>query len=226
MKTTKKIISLIGVAALAITGLFAEAGFGVSGIIGTGIGTERLGSLKETYGDTNGINNMLGGFNIHFHANFGENDIRFAIQPEVAMIFNNGTGWANKFYFSEGRFHSESAAEGSVSVATLNIPLLVGVDYMASEDWMITGLIGPYVDIPLLGKVRTSDGDKEINLNGVTFGVTCDVEASYKIGSGAIIFGGRYNFDLSPIMGDVGNGKEDLFSNRNITCNAGYRFNF
>lgn len=44
MKTTKKIISLIGVAALAITGLFAEAGFGVSGIIGTGIGTERLGS--------------------------------------------------------------------------------------------------------------------------------------------------------------------------------------
>lgn len=123
----------------------------------------------------------------------------FALEPEVMFHFGNG-------YSQEIKFGYETV-KGSLSWTTLEIPVMFKAKF-AVGDGHFAVAVGPQFNF-LLGDINVkTDGDTEsysadwMGYNTFTLGIGAGVEYGLPVGPGDLVFGVRWQMDLTNLSDD------------------------
>lgn len=185
---------------------------GLKAIGTTGLGSQWAGEIANVSDGSDGIN-IGGGASLFGKASIGSGSVRYMNQIEVNLLFNNGVG--NTF--------NKNDTEIFVSVMTLDIPILFGVDIDLGERVVLTPFVGPYISIPLAGTLTSAGNDSKLSCGGVEFGGTAGIAAGFCVGPGEIVADARYDFDFTPTKMRSGNVSAEIFTRRGIQLGIGYQ---
>lgn len=127
----------------------------------------------------------------------------FALEPEVMFHFGNG--------FSQEFAMGLETAKGSLSWTTLEIPVMFKAKF-AVGDGHFAVAVGPQFNF-LLGDINRKveiDGDTETDsysaadykINTFTLGIGAGVEYGLPVGPGDLVFGVRWQMDLTNVKED------------------------
>ena len=223
----KKFVSIGLIAVLFAGSIYAaDIALGFRGNANFGVGTTLVGEGKtvmdnaeqtakamQSQGYVVSVEkgaNVGGGFGLYAAIAFSNSDVaRVGIQPEVNFNFNNG-------------FHGKISAAGSGESAsieikaythTLDIPVLLTVDFSGDSHFGVGFGIGPQISIPV-----KADQESNVSQNGVSanvilsknasevkakvnLGMACDFNCKYFFDNSkksALVLDLRYNLDFTP----------------------------
>lgn len=141
----------------------------------------------------------------------------FALEPEVMFHFGNG-------YSKEIKFGYETV-KGSLSWTTLEIPVMFKAKF-AVGDGHFAVAVGPQFNF-LLGDINVkTDGDTEsysadwMGYNTFTLGIGAGVEYGLPVGPGDLVFGVRWQMDLTNVSDD----SDYQFRNMAVLPSVAYMF--
>lgn len=225
MKMSKKNFMTSLFVLIVATASYAEVSFGASFVGGSGVGSIRMDSLADAYGKSDDSLNTVGGFSLNSHISFGDGKVRFMIQPEAVMLFNNGVGNGFHFTYDDYTLGIEGRSDGSISVTTIDLPLLLGSDFVEGN-WILTAYAGPYLSIPVAGTCYIANENINLKYDMPAWGLAAGFGANTKFGPGSMVFDVRYYFDLSPVkMINESTGESmNVYARRAIVMSAGYSF--
>lgn len=191
----KKILALAAVAVTAVALASADPLFVGHAYFGVGLGSavQNWNSDNNTRSDKpntawNFGSNLDFGAGVAINIPFGD---YFGFQPGVDFYVNN-VG----YHFEDAHYNTKY--DRTYTYLSLDIPLLLTAKI---NKWNFS--IGPYVSIPLGGKVSHLDSD---NTNSVEYkhswgsvGALVGVGYEQRIGLGRLVIGGRYMHDFVAI---------------------------
>ena len=236
----------------AIAALFASAVFGVDFAIGAkGNANFNLGltldsdvettvkTLESTVSNVKKGTNIGGGFGGYANIGFINTPVRFGLQPEVNMNFNNGY-----------HFHGEGTESGvsytvdaKIYTHTLDIPILAELEFPVGNAFALGFGIGPQLSIPVMGdytqEVKAAglsvSGTQGVTFSssGVNFGLALDANGKIFFGDSkdlGLVFDFRYNLDFSPTKfkmtytydGISETETQDMFTRRGLNIGLGF----
>ena len=189
---------------------------GLKGIATTGAGSAWSDDFDFP---TNRDNvNFGGGFGLFGHAAFGSGSVRYMNQLEVNLLFNDGIG------NSITNFFDGDDEKGYLSVLTLDIPLLFGVDIDVGKI-VLSPFIGPVLSVPLTGTATFAGKDYDLSCKGVNFGGTVGLGVGIPVGPGQIAIDARYAYDFTETKMKVEDldGTQTLYRRGGIQVSLGYK---
>ncbi len=226
MKHTKIITLLIAILVIGGTA-FADVSLGINGSFGSGVGSVRTGEFDDIYGASDDNMNIIPGFLISSQITFGSESGGFFIRPEAGMLFNNGVGNGFHFTYEDETIGISNDSLCEVSVSTIDIPVLFGMESKVSDVWILDYYMGPYISIPLAGMITSAELTSQLKGISPIFGGTAGVTGNIKAGPGFVVLDMRYLFDFSSTKMEATNGEPvSLYARRNIILNAGYKLAF
>jgi hypothetical protein len=166
-----------------------------------------------------------------------------AVQTEFTFIIKNGiTINGYDAYLNEGipeenqYLHDETKIKDRFTYYSLEIPLLIRFNFRPQSSLLLSGLVGPYVSIPL-GDLKNEfeypnypllNDSRDDNITSpVIFGVMAGVSIGYNLGPGYISAHLSFMNDFNPMSADYwGERKVSMFTRRLITAALAYEIWF
>jgi hypothetical protein len=215
----KKMIILMAVLALVCFTAGAQ-GFVAGGRAGMGIGfhadgddmEDIINAAESYYGisidDEIGVNFILAGYGAYYFSD------KVALQGELNFMINQNKTWEGSGFKLEGSYSS------------LDIPVLLRYEFL-KEPATIGLLVGPFLSIPLSDIELSGDGgSRDIETDGVTFGITAGLFAGYPFGPGRVIGDVRFLMDFTPLKAKESGVTIEVLKRRSVNITVGYEWSF
>lgn len=207
--------------------LDVDFSLGANLLAGGNFGAVRAGNFEKTYGETDSIPNLTGGFEIETQIDFNlADDKSFFVRPCADIIFNNGVGNGFKFTYEDHTIGTTNKSDCKISVTTLDIPLLFGYKQKFSSRISMDFYVGPYISFALSGNVEIQEKSYDAKFVSPVFGGMAGLDGEFKLGRGEIVCGAGYKFDFAATKAKINGTEGTLYARRNIFMSAGYRLYF
>ena len=246
----KKIVAILSFVFISTYIFAVDISVGARGNFNMGLGTDLTGNIKELrdsmeeppYRTLEEKRGLFGyGAGVYTQINLYDfQNVKFGIQPEIDINFNNG------YYFYQ-KYESpylKNYGKWTLSTNTIDIPVLATADYQLPKGFSVGLGIGPQISIPFSPKYEyliSNNGGPETDSgydvtvdSSVNFGFAFDLNTKWNFGkvfdtvplTAVIDF--RYNLDLTAtkIDMDAYTGAEtEVFYRRGLNIGLGIEYN-
>jgi hypothetical protein len=228
----KKILIVTLVLLMAVTSLHAQqAGqFSLGGRLGLGVGLNdplnfESYARQAFYPDLASISHTpCMQFNIALYGNYAFSNM-LSIQTELNFMLYQG------YDLSLSCFDSARSREAEVSYNSLDIPLLIKVNFL-NDPSRFGILAGPHVSIPLgraefYREIGFFEREDKFRIDTfATYGLTAGIFGGHQVGPGRIVGDLRFIFDFSAVETIEAGTAYKFMERRALTISLGYEMSF
>ena len=219
-------------------GLYAQqnSAFSVGARAGLGVGfsdaRDFMGFVQqEFYPDVTGITpRAQANFNIALYGNYAFNNF-FSLQPELNFMIYQGYDMDLRRTDFMPLPPAPRSIYSDLSYSSLDIPLLVKINFLGSNSASFGVLVGPHVSLPLgraeFWRQYAMEVEDYFRIdNSAIFGLTAGVFCRIPLGVGQLVGDLRFVYDFDSLKASTTTGRFDILQRRALVLSVGYEISF